>query len=112
MIRELPQCPMRLPHAKVAAPWRGGARERCRYSETGFVVNETAVEGPLLCLRSSYLLWDVTAAGGVTAASLAPLLLLVPPPGAPRRTSPPPPPPGSDSMVWTEPRAAPAAASP
>ena len=55
----------------------------CRYTDTGFVVNNTVVEGPLLCLRSSCLLWHVENLADITPEALAPLLLLVPPLGAP-----------------------------
>lgn len=56
----------------------------CRYTDTGFLVNEVAVDGALLCLRDLWVRWAPSSVAEVTPASLAMLLLLRPMPGESR----------------------------
>ena len=79
-----------------------GAALRCSYLPGGFIVNNTQVDGPILCLPEVWLLWDVAGWRDVTPDSLAILDLMAPPPevlvvgcGAAMRRLPPgqPPPP-------------------
>ena len=53
----------------------------CRYTDTGFLVNDVTVDGALLCLRDLWMRWDVPSVGGVTPDSIAMLFLLRPFPG-------------------------------
>lgn len=54
-----------------------------RYTDTGFLVNDVAVDGALLCLRNLWVRWSPSSVAEVTPESLAMLLLLRPPPGNP-----------------------------
>lgn len=51
-----------------------------RYLPAGFILNNTQVEGPVLCLPELWLMWDVGGLGDVTLESLAILDLMAPPP--------------------------------
>jgi len=51
-----------------------------RYLPHAFVVNTVNVEGPILCLPETWLLWDVKGYDDITPASLALLDLVDPPP--------------------------------
>lgn len=51
-----------------------------RYLPHAFVVNNVNVEGPILCLPETWLLWDVKGYDDITPASLALLDLVDPPP--------------------------------
>ena len=53
----------------------------CRYTDTGFLVNDVTVSGSLLCLRDLWMRWDVSTVAGVTPDSVAILFLLRPFPG-------------------------------
>lgn len=50
------------------------------YLPQSFVVNTISVEGPILCLPETWLLWDVKGFEDITPDSLALLDLLDPPP--------------------------------
>lgn len=50
------------------------------YTGTGFILGETKVEGPLLCLRDSFYLWDVDSLASATAAAPPTVMLMNPPP--------------------------------
>lgn len=50
------------------------------YLPHAFVVNTVNVEGPILCLPETWLLWDVKGYDDITPASLALLDLVDPPP--------------------------------
>jgi uncharacterized protein len=52
----------------------------CRYLPTGFIVNNVQVQGSLLCLPDTWLLWDVTSLDQVNRHSLAILDLVAPRP--------------------------------
>jgi uncharacterized protein len=53
----------------------------CRYLPHAFIVNDAQVEGPILCLSDSWLLWDVqTFSDAINPQNLAILDLLDPPP--------------------------------
>ena len=58
-----------------------GGHAAGRYTETGFLVNEAAVEGALLCLRDLWVRWSPITVAEITPASLSMLLLLRPLPG-------------------------------
>lgn len=49
-------------------------------SDTGFLVNDVMVEGPLLCFRNAFLCWHVASLAAVTPSSLSAAFLLVPSP--------------------------------
>lgn len=51
-----------------------------RYLPNSFVVNTVNVEGPILCLPDTWLLWDVKGFSDITPDSLALLDLIDPPP--------------------------------
>jgi NADH dehydrogenase [ubiquinone] 1 alpha subcomplex assembly factor 3 len=51
-----------------------------RYLPHAFLVNNVQVEGPILCLPDSWLLWDVQTFNDVNPQNLAILDLLDPPP--------------------------------
>jgi len=53
----------------------------CRYTDTGFLVNDVTVSGSLLCLRDLWMRWDVSSVAGVTPDSIAMMFLLRPFPG-------------------------------
>lgn len=51
-----------------------------RYLPHSFVVNTVNVEGPILCLPDTWLMWDVKGFDDITPDSLALLDLVDPPP--------------------------------
>lgn len=51
-----------------------------RYLPHSFIVNTVSVEGPILCLPQSWLLWDVKGFEDITPDSLAILELIDPAP--------------------------------
>jgi uncharacterized protein len=51
-----------------------------RYLPHSFIVNTVSVEGPILCLPQSWLLWDVKGFNDITPDSLAILELIEPAP--------------------------------
>ena len=55
--------------------------DACRYNPTGFIVNDVAVEGPLLCMGDLYTMWAVESLSDVTPQTLSMLHLTKPTPG-------------------------------
>lgn len=53
----------------------------CRYDDTGFIVNDMQVEGPVLCYGDLVTLWRVKRLADITMQSLALMDLVKPTPG-------------------------------
>ncbi|KIZ01075.1 hypothetical protein MNEG_6889 [Monoraphidium neglectum] len=65
--------------SSVIAAERGKTRLQ-GYLPGGFILNNTQVEGAILCLPELWLMWDVVTLRDVTIESLAILDLMAPPP--------------------------------
>ena len=53
----------------------------CRYTSGGFIVNNTYVQGSVLCLSNLVLHWNVQGLADITVDSLAVLDIIKPKPG-------------------------------
>ena len=53
----------------------------CRYTSGGFIVNNTYVQGSVLCLSNLVLHWRVQGLADITVDSLAVLDIIKPKPG-------------------------------
>ncbi|GBF99619.1 hypothetical protein Rsub_12298 [Raphidocelis subcapitata] len=65
--------------ASVIAAEQGKTRLQ-GYLPSGFILNNTQVEGPVLCLPEMWLLWDAPALAALDMAALPVLDLMAPPP--------------------------------
>lgn len=75
------QLPMlQLPLSMLRCRLHACALLHFRYLPHAFLVNNVQVEGPILCLPESWLLWDVRTFSDITPSSLAILGLIDPPP--------------------------------